>query len=319
MIWRKPTNHTSDCYFCLTNVIGYNRANRHSISYACCTSVTFPVYIDAKTNEDDSMNANNEASIDEVSADSITVDVEMMMMTDKTLNTSEDEESDAFSAEESDIEENEPNLEKMNQDELSDLVRDLGLSKDKSELLASRLKEKKFLAPGTRITYYRSRERPFRKFFSKLPNLVYCNNIEGLVKEYKIKYTASDWRLFIDSSIRSLKAILLHNGNIYAPLPVAHSVILDEEYHNLELLLQKLKYENHKWLICGDLKIFTILLGQQSGFTSYPCFICEWNSRARAEHYIRKNWPLRKKLIPGEKNIIGPSLILKDKVLHHYI
>jgi len=88
-------------------------------------------------------------------------------MTDKTLNTSEDEESDAFSAEESDVEENEPNQEKMNQDELSDLVRDLGLSKDNSKLLASRLKEKKFLVPGTRITHYRSRERPFRKFFSK--------------------------------------------------------------------------------------------------------------------------------------------------------
>jgi len=100
-----------------------------------------------------------------------------------------------------------------------------------------------------------------------------------------------------------------------SPLSVAHSVILNEEYHNLELLLQKLKYENHKWQICGDLKIFTILLGQQSGFTSYPCFICEWNSWVRAEHYIRKNWPLRKKLIPGEKNIIGPSLISRDKVL----
>lgn len=175
------------------------------------------------------------------------------------------------------------------------MCRDLGLSKDKSELLASRLKEKDCLASGTRITHYRSRERPFRKFFSKMHNLVYCNNIEGLVKEYKIEYEASNWRLFMDSSQRSLKAILLHNGNVYAPLPIAHSVILDEKYHNLELLLQKLKYDTHQWLICGDLKIFTILLGQQSGFTLYPCFICEWNSRARDEHYVKK-MTIRKKL-----------------------
>lgn len=98
-----------------------------------------------------------------------------------------------------------------------------------------------------------------------------------------------------------MKAILLHNGNVYAPLPVAHSVVLDEEYHNLELLLQKLKYGRNQWQLCGDLKIFTILLGQQKGNTSFPCFICEWNSRARVEHYVKQDWPLRKELIPGGK------------------
>ena len=123
----------------------------------------------------------------------------------------------------------------FNQDELSDMVRDAGLSKEISELIASRLQEKNCLAPGTLVTFYRDRDSPFRKFFSKAQGLVYCNDIEGLINEYKsVKYEAKDWRLFIDSSIRSLKAVLLHNGNDYAPIPVSHSVTLKEAYNPSE-------------------------------------------------------------------------------------
>ena len=42
----------------------------------------------------------------------------------------------------------------FDQNELSDLIRDLNLSKHSSELLASRLKEKNVLQPGTKITFY---------------------------------------------------------------------------------------------------------------------------------------------------------------------
>lgn len=133
--------------------------------------------------------------------------------------------------------------------------------------------------------------------------------------QYDVEYDPNEWRLFIDSSKRSLKAILLHNGNVYAPLPVGHSVVLDEKYHNFELLMQKLKYDEHDWKLCGDLKMFTILLGLQSGYTLHPCFICLWNSRAREEHYSRKDWPLRGEYIQGENNVIGTSLISRDKVL----
>ncbi|KAL4126753.1 hypothetical protein QTP88_010962 [Uroleucon formosanum] len=31
------------------------------------------------------------------------------------------------------------------------------------------------------------------------------------------------------------------------------------------------------------------LLGQQGGYTKYPCFLCLWNSRARQEHWIKKS------------------------------
>jgi len=77
---------------------------------------------------------------------------------------------------------------------------------------------------------------------------------------------------------------LLHNGNQYALLPVGRSVVLNEEYHNLRFLLDKLNYDVHKWQMCGNLKIMTILLDQQSGFTK--CFICQWDSRARKMNII---------------------------------
>lgn len=54
-------------------------------------------------------------------------------------------------------------FETFNQEELSDLIRDLGLSKKSSELLASRLKEKHVLERKTKVTFYRNRETKFLK------------------------------------------------------------------------------------------------------------------------------------------------------------
>jgi hypothetical protein len=92
------------------------------------------------------------------------------------------------------------------------------------------------------------------------------------------------WRLFTDSSKRSLKAVLLHNGSKYASVPVCHSVHLKESYENLALVLTKLNYTDQRWIICDDLKVLPMLLGQQSGYTKYPCFLCELDSRARSQH-----------------------------------
>jgi hypothetical protein len=44
--------------------------------------------------------------------------------------------------------------ERFDLNELSDPIRDLNLPKDSSELLASRLKEKNVLQPGTKIAFY---------------------------------------------------------------------------------------------------------------------------------------------------------------------
>ena len=49
-------------------------------------------------------------------------------------------------------------------------------------------------------------------------------------------------RLFIECSKRSLKCVLLQNRNIYGCIPIGHSVIMKEEYGNIKLILERLKY-----------------------------------------------------------------------------
>lgn len=59
-------------------------------------------------------------------------------------------------------------------------------------------------------------------------------------------YNTNEWRLFIDSSKKSLKSVLLHNESKYASIPIAHSVHLKETYENLEVLLRAIKCNEHE-------------------------------------------------------------------------
>ena len=69
---------------------------------------------------------------------------------------------------------------------------------------------------------------------SNHPSLCYCTDIQSLFLEIGIVYSASDWRLFIKSSKQSLKAVLLHNGNVYPSIPIAHSVQMKEDHESVK-------------------------------------------------------------------------------------
>ena len=113
---------------------------------------------------------------------------------------------------------------------------------------------------------------------------VFCHDIGGLLHAMGCVYDLKEWRLFIDSSKASLKSVLLHNGNRYASVLIVHSVHLKETYENIKILITRIKYFNHNWLICGDLKVLCMLLGQQGSYTKYPCFLCLWDSRSKTKH-----------------------------------
>jgi hypothetical protein len=113
----------------------------------------------------------------------------------------------------------EPEL--FSQRELKDLVGDLGLSKDSAEVLGLGLNQRIYclLAPLSHGTG--TREKEFIPYFSLDGDFVYCSDVFGLMEKFNIEYDVNEWRLFIDSSKISLKAVLLQSGSKYASVPVA--------------------------------------------------------------------------------------------------
>ena len=166
------------------------------------------------------------------------------------------------------------------------------------------------------ISVYHKRHEDLVHFFKMERGLVACTDIDALMQTLYINHNPLDWRLFIDSSKLSLKAVLLHNGNTLPSIPVGHSVH-NESYENMKILMEAINFVKFKWQICGDLKVIALLLGQQQGFTKYCCFICEWDSRARSLHYSRKDWPARKSLEPGIKNVVNQPLVEPRKFCCH--
>ena len=71
----------------------------------------------------------------------------------------------------------------FSQGQLNDLVRDLALSKEWSEILASRLSKHGILDFRTKITFCRDRDDFLIRFFTMEDDFVYCNNIQGLLSE----------------------------------------------------------------------------------------------------------------------------------------
>jgi hypothetical protein len=147
---------------------------------------------------------------------------------------------------------------------------------------------------------------------------VYCCNIPGLMQKFGVVCKVNEWRLFIDSSKRNLKTVLLHNSNNCALLHIGRSVHLKDSYKDLELVLTKIGYTAHGWMICGDLKVLCMLLGQQAGYAKYPCFMCEWDSRAN-QHWGQNHWKPRTLLNVGTRTFCAKVLSIRRKCCHPFI
>ena len=81
-----------------------------------------------------------------------------------------------------------------------------------------------------------------------------------------ITLNPKEWLVFIDSWCRSLKAMLLHNENMYPSLPLVHSVQFKEECKSIKILLDALKYEEYCSEVIRDFKMMVFLMGLQGGF-----------------------------------------------------
>lgn len=63
----------------------------------------------------------------------------------------------------------------------------------------------------------------------------------------------------------------------------------NKKYEEIKLVLKKILYRGHKWIICIDLKMVSFLMGQQSDYTKYPYIHYMWDSRDQINHYVKKD------------------------------
>ena len=172
MICKEPTNHVTDSYFCAVDVTGINRKNQGSFKYPDLQSTCRPV-----------------AHCDEIP---VPIFGELPDISDEDASSVEGHEDE----EEVVLVEDAPHP--FSQMVLNDLVRDLNLSKNSAELLASRLKEKTPLWQCSHqlLSLQASRVPPF--FFSTVKDLVYCADITQLLLKLGVpQYEPRDRRLFI--------------------------------------------------------------------------------------------------------------------------
>ena len=119
---------------------------------------------------------------------------------------------------------------------------------------------------------------------------------------------------FVDSSCESFKVALLCNLGQRPSIPIVYGKI-SESHENVKKVLNLIKYEDYNFPIIGDFKIINFLMGMQCGNTKFPCYLCLFNSREKANHYLNSFWPLRAKFEIGEHNVIKTPLVCADKII----
>ena len=104
---------------------------------------------------------------------------------------------------------------------------------------------------------------------------MFCNDVCSVMEVLGHDYNPDQWGLFIDSSKVNLKVVLLHNGNRFPSVPLAHAANMKESYESMKLLLGKIKYDEFKWKLYGDLSVVALLFRMELRYTKYSSFLCE--------------------------------------------
>ena len=136
--------------------------------------------------------------------------------------------------------------------------------KNKAELLASRLRQWNLLHYSVKVTTFRTRNQELEQFFEIVGYFTYCKDIDGLMDAMHMRHSPEQWRLFIDASKTSLKAVLLHNGNKLPSIPVAYAPSINTTYTTINNIVVKVDYKKYQWEFCCDFKVIALLLGQQA-------------------------------------------------------
>jgi hypothetical protein len=103
--------------------------------------------------------------------------------------------------------------------DLNDFVRDLNLSKKQAKVLGRVVSS----PPNTEVCSFRNRQNEFKEFFSQENVLAFCKDVCCVIEALRHQHDSNECPLFTDSSNFSLKTVLLHNGNKYPSVSIAHA------------------------------------------------------------------------------------------------
>ncbi|GAB0086386.1 uncharacterized protein DMENIID0001_004390 [Sergentomyia squamirostris] len=289
-VWKEPSG-PEDCFFCLTQVLGFSRKIKSKIIYPdhCSVDKAVPDGHPAKPHpsainfEEESSEDENEESMDEGS-----------------LYSGEDEgDKREFFA----------------QKDIAEVSRKFKFSQRHAEEFCSLMKRKKLCKDEARVSAFRGRNQSFRKFFEMKDSTCVYIDISGLIEAMNLSYDPNAWRLFLDGSRRSFKGVLLHNGNKLPSIPIIYSITLKEDFESLKQVMDLIKWSDHQWPICADYKVVTKLMGIKPGFPKHMCHLCLWDSRDRKQHYVLKDWPKRSEFIVGQGSVVQPNVVPPEKIM----
>ena len=105
--------------------------------------------------------------------------------------------------------------------------------------MGSRLRGWSLLQKDTKVCFFRNRQEEIQDLYSEENDLVYCNNICGVMDVLDHEHKTTEWRLLIDSSKTCLKTVLLHNGNKFPSVPIADATNMKETYEKFENSVRK--------------------------------------------------------------------------------
>ena len=157
IMWREQGDHVTECYFCMTAIKEFSRKNKFKMFYPICKSAIKPVphspdlpVPQLPTKKEDSSSVN---ACESTNTESEEEPIE--------LHPSFQHESASFF---------------INQERLNDLVRDLYLSKEKAEILGSRLQQWNLLESRATISSFRSRSQNLAGYYASAENICYCKD-----------------------------------------------------------------------------------------------------------------------------------------------
>lgn len=113
----------------------------------------------------------------------------------------------------------------------------------------------------------------------------------------------------------SIKAVLLHIGNVKTSVPVAFAIGLKEEFDTMEEILELTQYNRCQFKMIADFKVIAILMGLQGGNVKYPCILCLWDSRPHSQHFSRSVWPVRVDHTPDTHNVKSDPLVSLTQII----